>query len=132
MTVVRPDRGRAAGKGCEDEDGTERRKKNGSHNYTFTPLVPVQPILCEWIVILFKHGRLERKRVPAPWELALDLRMCAGKSRNDHMGLIILIVVILLLVGAFTTGGYGFGYASHGIIGTILIIVLILYLLGRL
>jgi len=32
------------------------------------------------------------------------------------MGLIILIVVILLLVGAFPTGGYGFGYRSHGII----------------
>ena len=48
------------------------------------------------------------------------------------MGLILLIIVILLLVGAFPTGGYGFGYRSHGIIGTILIIVVILYLLGRL
>ena len=48
------------------------------------------------------------------------------------MGLIILIVVILLLVGAFPTDGYGFGYRSHGIIGTLLIIVVILYLLGRL
>ena len=48
------------------------------------------------------------------------------------MGLIILIVVILLLVGAFPTGGYGYGYRSHGIIGTILLNVLILYLLGRL
>lgn len=47
------------------------------------------------------------------------------------MGLIILIIVILLLVGAFPTGGYGFGYRSHGVIGTILLIVLILYLLGR-
>ena len=48
------------------------------------------------------------------------------------MGLIILILVILLLVGAFPTGGYGFGYRSHGIIGTILVIVVILFLLGRL
>jgi Protein of unknown function (DUF3309) len=56
----------------------------------------------------------------------------AGKSRNHRMGLIILILVILLLIGAFPTGGYGYGYRSHGIIGTILIIVLILYLLGRL
>lgn len=48
------------------------------------------------------------------------------------MGLIILIVVILLLVGAFPTGGYGYGYRSHGVIGTILLIVVILYLLGRL
>ena len=48
------------------------------------------------------------------------------------MGLILLIVLILLLVGAFPTGGYGLGYGSHGIIGTILIIVLVLYLLGHL
>ena len=48
------------------------------------------------------------------------------------MGLIILSVVILLLVGAFPTGGYGYGYRSHGILGTVLIIILILYLLGRL
>jgi hypothetical protein len=48
------------------------------------------------------------------------------------MGLIILIVVILLLVGAFPTGGYGFGYRSHGIIVTVLVILLVLYLLGRL
>ena len=48
------------------------------------------------------------------------------------MGLILLIVVILLLVGAFPTGGYGFGYRSHGIIVTILVILLVLYLLGRL
>jgi Protein of unknown function (DUF3309) len=48
------------------------------------------------------------------------------------MGLIILILVIMLLVGAFPTRGYGFGYRSHGIIGTILLIVLILWLLGRL
>jgi Protein of unknown function (DUF3309) len=48
------------------------------------------------------------------------------------MGLIILIIVILLLVGAFPTGGYGFGYRSHGIIVTVLVILLILYLLGRL
>jgi Protein of unknown function (DUF3309) len=56
----------------------------------------------------------------------------AGKSTNHDMGLIILIVVILLLVGAFPTGGYGYGYRSHGILGTILVIILILYLLGRL
>ena len=55
-----------------------------------------------------------------------------AKSRNGPMGLIILIVVILLLVGAFPTGGYGLGYRSHGALGTVLIIILILYLIGRL
>jgi hypothetical protein len=48
------------------------------------------------------------------------------------MGLIILILVVLLLVGAFPTRGYGFGYLSHGLIGTILVIVVILFLLERL
>jgi hypothetical protein len=48
------------------------------------------------------------------------------------MGLILLIILILLLVGAFPTRGYGLGYGSHGVLGTILIIVVILYLLGRL
>jgi hypothetical protein len=43
------------------------------------------------------------------------------------MGLIILILLVLLLVVAFPTGGYGFGYLSHGIIGTILVIVVILF-----
>ena len=55
-----------------------------------------------------------------------------GVFESHRMGLIILIVVIPLLVGALPTGGYGFGYRSHGIIVTILVIVLILYLLGRL
>ncbi len=62
----------------------------------------------------------------------IGLSKCAGKSKNRCMGLIILIVVVLLLVGAFPTGGYGYGYRSHGVIGTVLLIVLILYLLGRL
>jgi hypothetical protein len=48
------------------------------------------------------------------------------------MGLIFLIVVIPLLVGAFPIGDYGFGYWSHAIIVTILVFLLILYLLGRL
>ncbi len=48
------------------------------------------------------------------------------------MGLIILIILILLLLGAFPTRGYGLGYGSHGVLGTIVIILLILWLLGRL
>jgi len=62
----------------------------------------------------------------------LGLPARAGKSRNRYMGLIILIVVVLLLVGAFPTSGYGWGYRSHGVLGTVLIIILILYLIGRL
>jgi hypothetical protein len=50
------------------------------------------------------------------------------------MGLILLIIVIVLLIGALPTWPYsaGWGYYPGGILGVILIIVLVLLLLGRL
>ncbi|MGO9619935.1 MAG: DUF3309 family protein [Desulfobaccales bacterium] len=50
------------------------------------------------------------------------------------MGLILLIIIIILLVGAFPRWPHSqsWGYAPSGILGTILIVVLILFLLGRL
>jgi hypothetical protein len=50
------------------------------------------------------------------------------------LGTILLIVLILLLIGAFPTWPHssGWGYYPVGGIGTILVIVLILLLLGRL
>lgn len=50
------------------------------------------------------------------------------------MGLIILIILILLVVGAVPHWGYsrGWGYGPSGILGIILVIVIILLLLGRL
>jgi len=49
------------------------------------------------------------------------------------VGLILVIILILLLVGAVPRWGYsrGWGYGPSGILGLILIIVLILLLLGR-
>ena len=49
------------------------------------------------------------------------------------MGLVLLIILILLLIGAFPTWPYsrGWGYYPSGGIGLILLIVLILLLLGR-
>lgn len=51
-----------------------------------------------------------------------------------NLGLILLIVVILLLVGAFPTWPHSqsWGYGPSGLLGVILIVVLILLLLGRL
>ena len=45
------------------------------------------------------------------------------------MRLIILIIIIILLVGAFPTWPHsqGWGYGPSGILGTILVIVLILF-----
>jgi len=49
------------------------------------------------------------------------------------MGTILLIILILLLIGAFPTWPYssGWGYYPSGGIGLILIIVLVLVLVGR-
>lgn len=50
------------------------------------------------------------------------------------LGTILLIILILLLIGAFPTWPHSakWGYGPSGILGTILIIILILWLLGRL
>jgi hypothetical protein len=50
------------------------------------------------------------------------------------LGTILLVILILLLVGAFPSWPYSssWGYYPAGGIGTILVIVLILLLLGRL
>lgn len=50
------------------------------------------------------------------------------------MGLILIILLILLLVGAVPRWGYnrGWGYGPSGILGVILIVVVILLLMGRL
>lgn len=49
------------------------------------------------------------------------------------LGTILLIVLILLLIGAFPAWPHsaGWGYGPSGILGVILIIVIILLLLGR-
>ena len=49
------------------------------------------------------------------------------------MGLVLVILLILLLVGALPRWGYSsaWGYGPSGLLGLILIIVLVLLLLGR-
>jgi hypothetical protein len=49
------------------------------------------------------------------------------------MGLVILIILVLLVLGAVPSWPYSrnWGYAPSGTLGLILIIVLILLLLGR-
>jgi hypothetical protein len=50
------------------------------------------------------------------------------------IGTILLIIIVLLLVGAFPRWGYSadWGYGPSGILGVILLVVLILLLTGRL
>ena len=46
---------------------------------------------------------------------------------------IILIVVVLMLIGALPTWPHSanWGYAPSGVLGTVLIVVLILFLIGK-
>jgi peptidoglycan/LPS O-acetylase OafA/YrhL len=50
------------------------------------------------------------------------------------IGTILLIILILVLIGAFPSWPHssGWGYGPVGVVGTILVVVLILVLLGRL
>ena len=50
------------------------------------------------------------------------------------MSLLILILVVLLLVGVLPTWPHSrsWGYTPSGVLGVILIVLLILYVLGRL
>lgn len=47
------------------------------------------------------------------------------------MGTVLLIILILILLGAFPTGGYGVGYGAHGLIGVLVVVLLVLILLGH-
>ncbi|BAX63190.1 MULTISPECIES: DUF3309 family protein [Burkholderia cepacia complex] len=50
------------------------------------------------------------------------------------LGLLLLIVVVLLMVGAIPTWRYsnGWGYGPSGLLGLVLVVLLIMMLLGRL
>jgi hypothetical protein len=49
------------------------------------------------------------------------------------MSLILLIVLVLLVIGAIPTWPHSksWGYAPSGVLGTVLLIVLVLFLMGR-
>jgi hypothetical protein len=50
------------------------------------------------------------------------------------MSTILIVILVLLLIGALPTWGYssGWGYGPSGLLGLILVIILVLWLLGRL
>lgn len=49
------------------------------------------------------------------------------------MGTILVVILILLLIGALPTWGYSrsWGRGPSGILGLVLIVVIVLFLLGR-
>lgn len=50
------------------------------------------------------------------------------------LGLIVIILLVVLAIGAAPTWSHSrqWGYAPSGILGTVLLILLVLFLLGRL
>lgn len=50
------------------------------------------------------------------------------------LGLIAIIILVLIVIGAMPTWSHSrqWGYAPSGILGTVLLILVILFLLGRL
>ena len=49
------------------------------------------------------------------------------------MGLILLIIVVLFLIGGLPHWGYhSYGYLPSGFVGTVLIVLIVLLLTGRL
>ena len=50
------------------------------------------------------------------------------------IGTILLIIVVLLLIGAIPAWPHsrGWGYAPSGVLGLVLVVLLVLFLMGRL
>lgn len=50
------------------------------------------------------------------------------------LGTVLLVIVVLMLIGAFPGwghGGFGMGYAPFGGVGLVLVVLVVLLLLGR-
>jgi hypothetical protein len=77
------------------------------------------------------HGRPERKPLKGAEK---GLSRVERSPYSSAMRNILLIIIILLLIGAFPGWGYssGWGYYPFGGLGLVLLILLILVLTGRL
>jgi hypothetical protein len=60
--------------------------------------------------------------------------MTGFDERSNDMGLLLLILLVLLLVGAVPRWGYSrnWGYGPSGLLGVALLVLVILMLTGRL
>jgi Protein of unknown function (DUF3309) len=75
--------------------------------------------------------KLRQQELFRPFRVEAKLKR-AGRQIGGPMRLILLIVVVILLIGALPTWPYsgGWGYYPAGGLGTILIVLLILALVG--
>ena len=78
-----------------------------------------------------------KKRAEVDREVSLnevaELSILKEAQKEELMGTILLIILILLLIGALPTWPYssGWGYYPSGGVGLILLILIILLLMGR-
>ena len=89
-----------------------------------------------------QQARLAKPEAAAQWWLSrpprqrqpIEIRIHANKENGMSLGMIVLIVLLLMLVGAIPTWGHSksWGYGPSGGIGLILVIVIVLLLMGRL
>jgi len=81
-------------------------------------------------LVLSSHG-FARLRVQRPLVLCI---IAQDAESSMSLGLILLIVLVLLLVGAIPAWPHssGWGYGPSGGIGLVLLIVIILLLMGKL
>jgi len=50
----------------------------------------------------------------------------------SNLGIVVLVLLVVLVLGGLPKWGYHrYGYAPSGLLGVILVIVLILFLMGR-
>jgi hypothetical protein len=76
-------------------------------------------------------------RYPPRGGIRVDAREAVAVNKREQvmsLGTILLIVLILILVGVLPTWPHArsWGYGPSGIVGVILVIVVVLFLLGRL
>jgi hypothetical protein len=84
--------------------------------------------------VVFRTSRFSRS-VPIASREEFGHAPCNISSAKEvTMGLILLILLVLLLLGAIPTWGWSrsWGYGPSGILGVILIVVVVLLLTGRL
>jgi hypothetical protein len=78
------------------------------------------------------HAYPERRA--SEHSLSLQVRVARTKRKGRAMlGTVLLIVLILLLIGAFPTWPHssGWGYGPSGLPGVIVVVLVVLLLMGR-
>jgi uncharacterized membrane protein YkgB len=89
---------------------------------------------------VFSQPKISRETTRALWGVdpiesgpALGVTFLNDKERSNNMGLVLLILAILFLVGAWPTWPHSknWGYFPSGGLGLVVLILLILILAGR-